>query len=49
MVRSALRYIGILSFVALGLAVISHTDGPRAAVGLANELLDRHAPIFEAD
>jgi thiamine-phosphate pyrophosphorylase len=36
-------------FVALGLAVISHTDGPRAAVSLANELLDRHAPTFEAD
>lgn len=36
-------------FVALGLAVVSCTDGPREAVRKANELLDQHAPAFEAD
>jgi len=36
-------------FVALGLAVVSHTDGPREAVRIANQLLDSHAPILEAD
>jgi thiamine-phosphate pyrophosphorylase len=35
-------------FVALGLAVVSCTDGPREAVRRANELLDQHAPIFES-
>jgi thiamine-phosphate pyrophosphorylase len=35
-------------FVALGLAVVSCTDGPREAVRRANELLDEHAPIFES-
>jgi len=34
-------------FVALGLAVVSCTDGPREAVRRANALLDEHAPIFE--
>jgi thiamine monophosphate synthase len=36
-------------FVALGLAVVSCTDGPREAVRKANELLDQHAPLFETD
>jgi thiamine-phosphate pyrophosphorylase len=31
-------------FVALGLAVFSHLDGPKEAVRLANALLDQHAP-----
>lgn len=34
-------------FVALGLAVFSHTDGPMEAVRTANRLLDENAPIFE--
>jgi thiamine-phosphate pyrophosphorylase len=34
-------------FVALGLAVVACTDGPREAVRRANELLDQNAPIFE--
>lgn len=36
-------------FVALGLAVVSCTNGPREAVRRANELLDLHAPDFETE
>lgn len=36
-------------FVALGLAVVSHTDGPAAAVRRVNELLDEYAPEFVTD
>ncbi|HSO46431.1 MAG TPA: thiamine phosphate synthase [Rhizobiaceae bacterium] len=36
-------------FVALGLAVVSCTDGPREAVRRANELLDLNAPDLSAD
>jgi len=36
-------------FVALGLAVFSHTDGPQEAVALANRLLDERAPPFAGD
>jgi len=38
-----------VDFVALSLAILSHTDGPAAAVRRANELLDENAPIFEND
>lgn len=38
-----------VDFVALSLAILSHTDGPAAAVRRANELLDENAPIFETD
>lgn len=36
-------------FVALGLAVVSCTDGPREAVRRANELLDLNAPALQGD
>jgi thiamine-phosphate pyrophosphorylase len=35
-------------FAALGLGVFAHLDGPKAAVAVANELLDTHAPILES-
>lgn len=36
-------------FVAAGLAVLAHVEGPRAAVAHANALLDEHAPVFDED
>jgi thiamine-phosphate pyrophosphorylase len=34
-------------FAALGLGVFAHIDGPEAAVAIANELLEKHAPILD--
>lgn len=38
-----------VEFVALNLAVFAHVGGPREAVKMANELLDKHAPRFVDD
>ena len=36
-----------IDFAALSSAIFSHNEGPKEAVKLANELLDKHAPEFE--
>ncbi|MFZ1814034.1 MAG: thiamine phosphate synthase [Rhizobiaceae bacterium] len=36
-----------VEFVALGIAVFSHVDGPREAVRVANALLDANGPRFD--